>query len=344
MRVNRADLLQVLESVQPGLTVRDVIEQSSCFAFQNGSVHSFNDEIYCQRASPLNIEGAVQAVPLLNILRRLSEDELDIQLTDGELILRGKRRRAGIRTQAEVALPIEKVEQATDWKKLHEDFSDAIYVAQQCVGKDESNYAATCIHVHPKYVEACDDHQAVRYKLKTRVSEAALIRGASIKHIVSLDMTEFAETETWIHFRNPTGLILSCRRDLQAFDPLDDILKVEGEPLTLPKGLAEAAEKAEIFSSENPDENEVLVDIRPGRLKVKGQGVSGWYHEFKKLKYSGEPLSFSIGPRLLVEIVKRYSECTITQTKLKVDTGKFVYVVALGKNETEKAESNGEAK
>lgn len=335
MKINRNDLLQALESVQPGLNMRDVIEQSSCFAFREGEVMTFSDEIACRRASPLKIEGAVPAQPLLNVLRRMPEDEIDVMVEGGELIVKGNRRRAGICMQSEVSLPIEKVEQADDWKKLHADFTDAVYVAQQCVGKDDSNYTSTCIHLHPKFIEACDNHQAIRYPLKTRVTQAALIRGASIKHIVSLDMTEFAETETWIHFRNPTGLVFSCRRDVQSYEDLDAILVVDGEPITLPKGLAEASEMAEIFSSENPEENEVEVQIQPNRLRVIGRGASGWFQEYKKIKYAGDPISFLIAPKLLSELVKRYSECTITETKLKVETGKFTYVAALGKTNSE---------
>lgn len=337
MKINRGELLQVLESVQPGLTARDVVEQSSCFAFRDGEVMTFSDEIACHRKCALLIEGAVPATPLLNVLRQMSEDEIDVLLEAGELIIKGKRRRAGIRTQPEVTLPIEKVEQADEWKKLHADFVDAIYVVQQCVGKDESNYAATCVHLHPKWIEACDNQQAIRYPMKTRVREAALIRGASIKHIVSLDMTEFAETETWIHFRNPTGLVLSCRRDVQTYDDLSGILTVEGDPITLPKGLAEASEKAAIFSSEDPDGNEVEIQIRPDRLKITGRGVSGWFHEYKKIKYVGEAITFNVAPRLLSELVKRYSECVITENRLKVETGKFTYVVALGKNSSKDA-------
>lgn len=332
--VSRGELLQILESIQPGLTTRDVVEFSSCFVFKDGDVSTFNDEIACHRTSPLDIEGAVQATPLLNVLRRMPEETVDVTIEEGQMIVRGKKRRAGIRMQTLNALPIEKVESAEEWRTLHADFTDAIYVAQQCVGKDESNYATTCIHIHPKFVEACDNHQAIRYALKTRVRQPILVRGTSVKHIVSLDMTEVAETDTWIHFRNPTGLILSCRRDVQEYDDLESILTVDGVEFTLPKGLAKAAESAEIFSSENADANEVLVDIKPGRVKVTGEGSSGWYQEIKNAAYDGEPIQFRVAPKLLVELVNRYSDCVITADRLKVDTGKFVYVVALGKPET----------
>lgn len=348
MKVDRPKLLTVLESIQAGLTLKEVVQQSSCFAFQDGMVMTFNDEVACRRKSPLKINGAVQAAPLLAILRKMPEDELDISLDGDELVIRGKGRKSGIATQAEVLLPMEKVEEADDWKPLHEDFSDAIFVTQQCVDKDDSNYAGSCIHIHPKYIEACDNSQAIRYKLKTKVKEPFLVRGKSIQHMVGLGMTEFCETETWIHFRNPDGLIYSCRRDPQPYESLDDVLNSTGEPLTIPKGIADAADRAEVYSAENADENEVTVEIKPGRIRIIGDGISGWFTEIKKLKYRGPKISFRVGPKLLVELVKRYNDCFISPDRLKVDTGKFIYVVALGdpegndKKPQPKEESNDE--
>lgn len=345
MRINRLDLLSVLESIQPGLTLKDTVEQSSCFAFQNKEVMTFNDEIACRRKSPLKITGAVPAAQFMGILRKLPEPEIDIEVEDGELICRGKGRRFGVKIQSEVTLPMEKVEEADEWKKIHDDFKDAIYVCQQCVDKDESNYAGSCIHITPKFIEACDNSQAIRYRIKTRVKEPFLVRGSSIKHMVDLGMTEFCETETWIHFRNPDELVYSCRRDPQEYEDIEDVFNVEGSPLVLPKGLGDAAERAEVFSSENADENEVRIEIKKGKMKIIGDGISGWFTEFKKLKYSGKPLAFHVGPKLLVELVKRYNDCIISPDRLRVDSGNFSYVVALGdptKSQTENKEVEAE--
>jgi len=338
VQVNRSELLTVLESIQPGLTTRDTVEQSSCFAFKDGMVVTFNDEIACRRAAPLKLEGAVFAAPLLNSLRKLPEELVEVRTEENQLVVVGKRRRFAIALQNEVSLPFEKVELPTDWSELNPDFSDAVYMVSQCVGKDESDYMGTCIHVHTKYLEACDNHQAIRYKLKTRVREPILVRGSSLRHIVSLDMTAFAETDSWIHFKNPTGMILSCRRDVQEYDSLGSILACEGEPITLPKGLADAAERAEVFSAENADENEVLVSIKDGKLRVTGEGVSGWFAETKKVKYTGAPIQFKVGPKLLADVTRRYNDCIITSDRIKVDGGKFAYVVALGNPEEKEAE------
>lgn len=336
MKINRSSFLTTLESVRAGVTLKDVVEQSSCFAFQDGMVMTYSDEIACMRKSPLKINGAVPAAPLMAILGKYREEFVEINLDGSYLVILGKNRRSKIRTQAEVVLPIEKVEKAEDWKPLHEDFLDAVYITQKCIDKDESNYAGSCIHITSKFMEACDGTQALRYKIKTGISEPIMVRGSSLVHIVDLGMTEFSETPSWIHFRNPENkLMFACRRDTQPYESLEDVLAAEGDPLILPKGLADAAEAAEVFSAENKDENEVKVQINAKRIRITGDGISGSHTELKKSKYHGPPITFSVGPKLLSELVKRYNDCFISPDRLKVDAGKFVYVMALGTPEKE---------
>ena len=63
MKINREELLNQLESVLPGLSTREIIEQSSCFVFMNKEVITYNDEISCSHKSRLDIEGAIVATP-----------------------------------------------------------------------------------------------------------------------------------------------------------------------------------------------------------------------------------------------------------------------------------------
>lgn len=336
MRVSRAELLQQLESVSPGLSTRDLVEQSSCFIFKDGDVITYNDEISCRHGTTLKkLVGAVPATPLLSILRKLEEDELELTPGKSELIIAGKRRQAGIRMEAEVLLPIEHVEKPKKWEPLHVDFSEAIQLTQQCASRDQSLFKLTCVHITPKYVEATDNYQIIRYKIKTGLAESTLIRRDNIKHLVDLGMNQFSMTETWAHFRNGNGLIFSCRRSMEDYKDGSETLKQTGVPMTLPKGLGEAVEKARIFSSENVDDDQVLVELRPGKLRIKGIGVSGWYREIKKLKYDGPELSFRIPPALLMDLCNRHNDCEINEDILKVDGGKFVYVTSLGVAEEE---------
>lgn len=342
MRINREEFLKQLESVMPGLSTREIIEQSSCFIFKDRTVNTFNDEISCSQKSLLKIEGAVPAMPFISILRKLSEEELDIDVNEEctQLLTKGKRKRAVVNMEHEITLPIEAVDKPKKWKDLPSDFADAIAIVQPCAGKNENEFILTCIHITSKWVEASNRHQVCRFKTKMDIKNPTLIRKESLKHIVSLDMTEFSETKHWIHFRNSTGLILSCRYSMEDYpsENITKVLKMRGEPLILPKGLKEAVEKAEIFSFENPEGSNVRLDLKPGKFKIRGEGASGWFSEVKKSKYSGIPLQFTIPAKLLIELVQQYNdnECQVDKHLLKVKGRKFIYMTVLGMIEEKK--------
>lgn len=333
--VNREEFLLRLQSVQPGLSQREILEQSTCIIFLPGKIMTYNDEISCSLASKLKIEGAIRAMPLITILQKLKEEEVDLEEADGELIIHGKRKRAGIAIEKEIHLKVDAVEEPGKWRSLPQDFLEAIDIIQQCAGTDESQFSLTCIHVHPEWVEACDNFQAARFPLTTKFEESILVRRGALKHIVGLGMTEFSITDSWVHFRNDSGLVVSCRKYAEEYPKIDEIFKGEGEKMTLPKGLVEAADKALVFAADN-DNKHVKISIRPGKLRLHGEGSYGWYNELCKIRYKGQPISFLISPKILQEIATKYSDCEVTENRLKVVGDKFIFVTCLGKEEEEK--------
>jgi len=335
-KINREELLTTLESVKSGLSQREIIEQSSCFIFKDKKIMTFNDEMACSYPSPIDIKGAVQAMPLITILQKMSQDdEITIEASKTELLINGARRYAGIRLEKEILIPIDTLESPKNWTKLPKDFTEALKIVKECAGEDETQFTMTYIHLHSDYIEACDNYQIIRYKIKTHIEKDFLVRRDSLSHVVGLNATEFSETKHWIHFRSPSGLVISCRRYKEEFPDMSKILKTSGTPAILPKGLIQAAERAETFSVENMEDNQVTISLSRNEITVLGKGTSGWYKEIKKIKYKGDSIIFTISPKLLVEIIKRRNECQISPTRLKIEDGKFIYVTCLGKPEKE---------
>jgi hypothetical protein len=344
-KINREELLRSLESAQPGLCVREGIEQGTAFCFQSGTVITYNEELYCRAVTPLDkkLSGAVKADKLLEMLRKLAETEIEVEATDGELIIRGKGRKSGFTMEAEVLLPVKDVEQPKEWTALPDGFAEAVAVVQSCTGGEKAEFDLTCVHLHPKWIEACDGVQACRWRLRTGLAEPAMVRAVALKNVTTMGAEQFAETPNWIHFRRGDGkeagsVTMSCRRYLEEYRDLGPILKVSGTPTRLPEGLEAAADKAAIFSAENADANMVSVELKPGRLTLVGQGVSGWFRETRKAEWQGEPIKFLTSPVLLQEVVKKRKEVEISADRLIIKGERWKYVSCLGM-----PESNGEA-
>lgn len=345
--VNREDFLSRLQSVSPGLNQKETIEQSSAFVFQRSKIITYNEEIACRMMSKLGKEfsGAVQAKPLLELLRSLSADDVELTTAGGELLVKAGRDKAGIRMEEEVLLSVANVEEPGEWQTLPEDFAEAAKIVSACASRKEDNrFDLTCVHFHPDYMEGAEKFQVARYSIKTGVKEEFLVKHETMKHLTMLGVTEFSETEAWVHFKNSQGLVLSSRRYIMDFQDLTKFLQVDGEPVSLPGGLEEATKIANIFSSQNTDDNKVLVKLAAGRMRLRGAGMLGWYERSLKVKYSGPVLEFLIKPELLIELCKNHKDCIVSQNRLKVTGDRYEYVACLSRvTAAEKSEQPEEA-
>ena len=331
IRVNRADFLRHLESVSCGLSSRDIVEQSSAFVFRKGEVLTYNDELACRVKSmlPKTIEGAVTGAPLLSILSKYAEEYVEIRVTKSRFYVQGKRDESWAAMEAEVTMPFdEHVDKPASFQKIKPEFIEAIALVKDSASKDEESFAITCVHLHPNWIEAGDNDQVCRFKLDTGLKKPVYIKRDTIKHIIPLDMTEIAVGETWVHFRNPSGLVVACRRWHEQYPDWSPYFKVKGAKTTLPKGIIEACEMASKFSQEN-ESDLVKISISKGRLLLEAEGVSGGHRSRRKVKYDGKKLTFMIGPTLLSEVVKKSPDCIMNDRAVLVNGGKWQFVASL---------------
>ncbi len=106
MLTNRSDLLKRLISVSSGLTSTGSTLQSTCFVFKKSRLYTLSREISCSILSGLDesITGAIQAKTLMSLLKKMNEEEIDIDIEDGKLIIKGKGRAAKLTMEAEIKM------------------------------------------------------------------------------------------------------------------------------------------------------------------------------------------------------------------------------------------------
>jgi hypothetical protein len=337
LELNREEFLNTLEEVSPGLSRTGIQDQSVCFIFRKGLVCAYNEEVFCSGVSklPKDFSGAVPAKKLLELLRKMTVATVKLDVGDKKFTLIGKNEKANLRMESSILLPVDVVEvpEKDAWTKIHPDFTDAISIVSECASKNQELVTCTCVHLHPKWMEAFDNAQMTRYKIKTGLSKSFLVRSQSLKHVPAHDYVEFAETPKWIHFRTRSKSVLSCVRlvtEGDEFHNLTPYLSVRGTPTSLPKALAETADKAEIFTKDEGEDNMVLCEINDGKIQITGSGAAGDYTKIMQIRYKGPSVKFRVSPKLLIELLKRHTECEISDKNvLRVDGGKFVYCVCL---------------
>jgi hypothetical protein len=349
-KINRDLLLRRLKMVSPGLHHRhDVVDQATCFILRKGYVVTYNEEIACRHIStlPEDFKGAVTAQPLLKLLDNMTEEKVRLVLRENEMLVEGRSGRSGVSMDDEIRMPLSALEKPTSWKRLGDEFAEAISLVKQCAGRDANQWRATCVHITPDWVEASDNVQAARYLLRTGVKENHLVRAAMIGEINGLGMTKVSESEKWLHFKNDEGMIFSCLRYAIKYPDIAPMLEVGGEKVELPKGLIAHVKQARVFSSElDKGKQDVIVTLRPGEISVRCKGYTGWHDGAKRIRYGGEPIMFYIPPDLLIDLIKTAGECVVTKEKLFIQTDKYTYMTCLGevkekKKKKKKVVSNG---
>jgi hypothetical protein len=323
--VNREKLVATLGSVTAGLAGRkENVEQSSCFVFRKDKVITFNEEVMCVAKCKVGFEGAVPAAPLLTLLDRMTETEIQIGVDGNHLSIKGEGREASILFEEKITLPVSQVEDPKDWKPLPDKFEEAVNMVKGCCSNHDLKFELTCVHITSRYVEASDNVQCARHDLKMKVEKDFLIRAVAADLLVNASLSEFSESKNWVHFRSPSGRIISCRRYMEKYPSYDEVFKPESlAPFRIPSGLVRAVEKAQIFTaaleSATTGRELVSIDLKKGRLKLAGSGTMGWYSEKQSIKYKGEEISFAMSPSTLRGIAYKHKKASLNEQKLVVD-------------------------
>lgn len=333
MDISRKELLGRLLAISCGLSKADAPTQSSCFIFKNGWAYTMNREIACAIpiGLPKEVRVAVRAEKLLELLRHLKSDELGLDITDSHLLLKDLKlnSKSKLVLEEEILLPVNAVERPSEegWLDLNESFGEAIDLCSKCTKKQEE-WLKSCIHITPTYVEASDNDRLLRYNLSTFVTKPSLTRATSIKAICDLGMSKAAETDSWLHFRNKTGLRVSVLKyEVSQYPDLSEFLETRGEPVSFPKSLGEIAKRAQIMAEE---EQGVRIKVLDGQMSVEGRNVEGEHEEIASIEYDGPSMTFAVPAKIIGELVSKHNACEVTPCSLRVETKNYVYAASLG--------------
>jgi len=334
MQINRSELLTALEQVRPGLASKEMIEQSTHFAFIGGRVQTFNDEISISHpVEGLEIEGAIQADPLYQLLKRINSDSIKIKTGDSKITVSAGRSRADFTLQQEIRLPLEEVGEIGNWQEIPnpETFIRALSFAYKSASKDMTRPKLTCVHVDEDgWVESTDNLRITRFRTELPAIHSFLIPASSAKSLVRYDITAIAEGRSWVHFRTEGGTVFSARVFNEQFPDTAPLLEVNGQTLDL-SGLDEdALDRALVFAERGSDlDEEVAINLGENKLVVSSQSDFGQYKETIDISYQDEPVAFGINPNLLKDILSHTKQAELEDNRLKFQGEDWEHVIAL---------------
>ena len=301
---------------------------------------TYNEEVLCSAPCDIGVTGAVSAVPLIALLQKMPDKVVSISASKKTFILKGENKASKIKFDRQIHLPVEQVPLPKKWTPLPAGFTEALDLAQNCCSTSDLHKGLSKVHITPKHIEACDNVQACRVSIATGMIREAFMRSESSVHIAKSKVTKYAEDKNWLHFRSASHLVLSCRRYLEKYPDLTELFKFKGAPIKMPKGLAAATERAAIFTDQSKvsvnNQELVSVNLKSGKLTIKGSGDLGWYRETEKVKYKGPELDFAISPNVLKRIAKEHTKASVTGDRMCIDGETWRLIFCLFKKEKSK--------
>ena len=334
--MKRSELLTILNKVKPGLANKELVEQSTDFVFKNKKVYTYNDEIAVSYPIDLNFEGAVPAMELYQMINKIKDEDIEINISENEIVFKGKKFQAGIRLESDIVLPLDDIQAPTIWKSVPKKLVEIISFCSFSVGKDMSRPALTCIHLTNSYIESCDNFRFTRYVLKSNFDNILLPNKAASK-LTKYVFTAYGRTDGFIHFKNDEDLIFSCRIFEDEYPDVAQILNKsdEGEKIRFLPSTTEILERVETMAEQDlTGDRKVSVEILNGKIKIRGENNIGWFEETNKVRCKTN-LVFDINPKFLTEILTHTTNAKISndKTKLRFDDEKFIHVMAITTNE-----------
>ena len=340
MKISRIELLEALEKVKPGLANKELIEQSTSFAFIGDRVVTYNDEISVSH--PVegleNMKGAIKAKALYEFLARVKDEEIEIEQEENQVVIKAGRSKAGLVFEQEIRLPLEEVGEIGKWMKLPEDFVDALRLCFPACSDDMSRPILTCVNIRDDKVEASDSFQIIQYQLKNKMPADFLIPASSVKELIKYDIQEVSIGENWVHFRTSEGTIFSCRTVEGEFPDVERFLDIEGEEFTFPEDMRETLNRANVFAKKETHISTiptVKVIAKNGELILSARNEYGWFEEKLKIQHEDVKFSFSIGIEFLISLFDKLKTCKISDNKIGFAGDSWKHVIAIMSEEEE---------
>jgi hypothetical protein len=332
MIIQRKELLAALDSCAAGLGTKGGMNQSQCYVFRNGKVHTLNEMIYTRTDSPFNpdVPVAVPAKAFRDTLAKFGDDEINIEEKDGKIKVWVKSKRATINGHTDVYLPLEEVPEPMDWVDAPPELSDALPAACDCTGKNED--VMDNLYIGAKGIIACDRAQAIQFSIATGVRETCLIGAEGVKAIASLGIAAVSDGGNWLHYKSYTGLVASIRKCTGDYP---NVIQVFQQPviseLEFPFSATDAFERLIPFLSDTTDGKTCTFSLSPGSLVLRAKNVVGMFEEKVELEYDGTEITFSASPKLLASAIRHGLPLNITDSSIRVLGSGFRYAVSITK-------------
>ncbi len=334
MKIKTAELLDALKAVKPGLASKAIVEQTDHFIFDGNMIRTYNDKIAISYPfgffASEKFRIAVKADEFFKLVSKIKIKEIEVEYSDnGRLIITAGSTEAEIMTSQDIVCPIVDSEE-DEWKELPKNFAQAAYFCSFSAAGTLSVKVLTCLWIHGSHIISTDRYRASKYKLEGDEMEDLLLAAKEAKAMKEHKPTHYIYSDSWAHFKNKEGAILSCRIMDGAYpEKVFDAFEKVGEEITIPAELKDKIDIAKIITDSDEDQEDITVTVKKKKMLLRGKGSIMEIKENCDIDYKGAAFTFEVSPESLLEILSHTNKMFISEDKLYFAGGNFEHIISL---------------
>ena len=304
MGVHTVDLCEALEFVNPGLGKE---ENEDLVLFDKEFVRTCSSNISVIHPFVSGIKGCVSGKDLVALAKKLPQQDLNLSQSDSKLFIKGQQSDIEFNFSTLMMPTCEAPGEEAVWLKLPKNFSEMVAVASLSCSSKSQNPIYNCVVVEKDTVVACENgHRGVEVIMESAFDGVLNIKGDRAKELIKyLPYEVCIEGNSWFHFKNAYGTIVSLRQYAtgefsQAFY---DNLGHKGIEIDIPNGTKKLVERSSILAGKG-FRDYVTVNVSGNNMVITGRSETGCLTETIKLKDNEADVEFAIHPKLFKEVLE----------------------------------------
>ncbi len=331
MKINRKELLNILDEIKSGADTKNVVGSLGYYLFTGKDIITYNDKISIQHPLKTDFNLLVKANDFYKIISKIKDDTISLGENDGKLGISCKSAKIILASIYDEELNdrikhITKSLNSTKWEELPGNFIESVLVCSFTASTQESDGTLTCVYVNENTCVASDNNRISFADLDKDIDEM-FIKASEIKTLVSILPTSYAITESWLHFKGDNGCIFSIRRTDGQFPDFLPFFDFEGIAIDLPSSLTDGIDLTSVLMDADDPSMNFKISNNVVILSIKNENGKSMHRS--KIKYSGADIDFAVNPEFLKEMMKHSSSLILGKDKAKLKTENFSLLTAL---------------
>jgi len=337
MEINRKEILEILSKINPLGVLKNAVDNiPPCFTFFKDFIFVYNENFCILHPFKFGgIECSIPANEFYEVLKKIDEDEIDIEFKKDKFEIKSKTIKANLKVlevdlSNKISTIVKDVKEIKKWKRLPNDFSEGISLCLLSTNKRLTNSYFNCIWVNDKNMISTDNYRIGRYTFDKGIGDSFFISENIASGLIKYDMKEYYKNDAWIFFRTKNKVIF-CLRVLQYddFPEVDHLFIFDGKNIKLPDNMKKIIEVSEVLATgDSEEEKEIEIKIENGEITCKGSNETGWIEKVDEID-SKINLNIIINPSFMKKIIDKIKIGKVGKNSILFKIENFEYLIGL---------------